>query len=238
MKKIHASNKVLVVDIEGTTTPLSFVSQTLFPYARRHLYDYLSKNWQEEDVKMWMNELFAFENTEDRSIEKAVKIAENLIDRDIKFTPLKALQGKIWRAGYEDGNLIGALFDEVETYFKKWSDSHRIYIYSSGSIEAQKLLFSHSAAGDLCVYLSGYFDTKIGSKKESQSYREIHRSIGCDLEDLHFLTDSEAEAKSAHDAKWKVILMTRPGNVPLSDTSLDTIPKCCDFEEVDKYWSL
>ncbi len=231
--------KTIIIDIEGTTTPISFVSDILFPFAAQQFGTFLEKNWTDPNVISDVDALFSYEpQTEEKTIPVVTKIAENLIERDVKLTPLKSLQGKIWRAGYESGELRGQLFEEVAECIKKWAKTHRLFIYSSGSVEAQKLLFGYSEAGDLCPNFEGYFDTKIGSKKESSSYVAIADNLKLSSSDLYFLTDSEIEAKSAIQAGWNVIIMTRPGNSELVDTTLEGVKRCNDFNEVARFWNL
>ncbi|MEL6348367.1 MAG: acireductone synthase, partial [Myxococcota bacterium] len=170
------------------------------------------------------------------SIEKLQRaILDNLtwqMDHDRKTTGLKALQGKIWADAYHRGAIKGHVYDDVVPALQRWTDAGRsIYIYSSGSVHAQKLLFGHSVAGDLLPFFKGHYDTRIGSKKDAPSYAGIAADIGCMPGEIRFLTDSLAEAQAASAAGVSVILSIRPGTAPLPEghgfetiTSFDQAP--------------
>jgi enolase-phosphatase E1 len=244
-----ATMKHLLLDIEGTTTPIAFVYDTLFPYARKHLGDFLIQHADEEavretvemldsDAKMERAEelecprLPADGSTEERA-KAAAEIALTLMKRDRKATGLKRLQGQVWKNGYESGNLKGELFREVADWLEHWSRKGRaISIYSSGSIEAQKLLFRHSEAGDLTEFLSRHFDTTTGSKKESESYLRIAEDLERKPHDVVFCTDSLQEARAADAAGMQVVMSIRPGN---SDPGSHAFPEIHDFDELDAY---
>jgi enolase-phosphatase E1 len=138
-----------------------------------------------------------------------------LMDRDRKSTALKSLQGKIWKAGYESGELKGALFADVPAAFALWSKLGRVAIYSSGSVEAQRLLFRHSNFGDLTPMISGYFDTRTGAKMESASYAAIAREMAVAPADVLFFSDSVKELDAARAASCRTRLVIRPGNAPV-----------------------
>ena len=235
----YMHSKTLILDIEGTTTPISFVSEILFPFASKQIGSFLENNWDDPEVITDVNALFIYAAEEvERTAQNAIRIARDLIFDDVKLTALKSLQGKIWRTGYQSGDLRGALFEDVAECIINWSKKHHIFIYSSGSVEAQKLLFGYSEAGDLCPYFEGHFDTKIGSKKDRSSYEKIAESLKLSGPDLYFLTDSEVEAGCAMDADWNVILMTRPGNAALIDPKVESLARCNSFPEVSALWSL
>jgi enolase-phosphatase E1 len=140
-----------------------------------------------------------------------------LMDRDRKSTALKSLQGKIWKAGFENGELKGTLFDDVPEALKRWSTDARVAIYSSGSVEAQKLLFRYSSHGDLTALISGYFDTRTGPKMESASYAAIAAAMRVAQEEVLFFSDSVRELDAARDAGCGTRLVVRPGNQPVDD---------------------
>jgi len=213
--------KFLLLDIEGTTTPISFVHDVLFPYAAQALEGYLSARWGEPALAPIIAQIKedtakepqapAMDDTP--SLEQTLESLRWQMAHDKKMTGLKLLQGKLWRAGYESGQIQGALFDEVATVLgQKRAQGVRIFIYSSGSVEAQQLIFGYSVAGDLRPLLEGYFDTTTGPKKEAQSYIKIADYIGAAPEDILFATDNLDEAKAAHDAGLQVVVMDRPGN--------------------------
>jgi enolase-phosphatase E1 len=139
------------------------------------------------------------------------------MDRDRKSTALKSLQGKIWKAGFENGELKGTLFDDVPEALKRWSTDARVAIYSSGSVEAQKLLFRYSSHGDLTALISGYFDTRTGPKMESASYAAIAAAMRVAQEEVLFFSDSVRELDAARDAGCGTRLVVRPGNQPVDD---------------------
>jgi len=228
--------KAVLLDIEGTTTSISFVYEVLFPYARSEAENYLRSQWGTEDIKICL-QLFRslIEEDQKAGIEGVIGIAnekeskEEIIqswvqnihwqmDSDRKTTALKALQGRIWNAGYADGTLKGQVYDDVPRALHAWQKAEiPVYIYSSGSIAAQKLLFGGSTQGDLRPLLSGYFDTTTGPKREAASYAAIAKAIEVQAEDLLFVTDVYEEAKAAAEARVMPILSLRPGNKELPE---------------------
>lgn len=221
----HQTHPVVLLDIEGTTTPISFVYETLFPFARERVAAFLAAHADAPEVR---DDLRALAVLARRDVDNGVDGAEifdatdvdaavaNIrwqMDHDRKTTALKSLQGKIWRAGYRDGTLKGEVFDDVPGVLETLTDAGRtVCIYSSGSVEAQKLLFGHSVAGDLTVWIDDYFDTTTGPKKESPSYRAIADELGVSPQEILFATDSLAEAKAASEAGVDAVMMARPGN--------------------------
>lgn len=215
----------ILLDIEGTTTPIDFVYQVLFPFARRRIDNYLSEHWSEEYVQHDLT-LLREEHAADSQqglnlpshkteLESLTGYIHWLMDRDRKSTPLKLLQGKIWQEGYESGELQGQLFDDVPIALNRWrQEGKQTYIYSSGSVLAQKLLFAHTTAGDLTSLLSGYFDTAIGVKTEVGSYRRIAASIQQSAETILFVSDVVAELNAASETGMQCALSLRPGNHP------------------------
>lgn len=222
----------ILLDIEGTTTPVQFVYDVLFPYAREHLADYVEKHWSDIDVAA-----FRAQAEQDRQAgldvpeippadaQKAV-IASALLqmDGDRKVGALKSLQGKIWEDGYHAGGLKGQLFADVKAALERWkAEGIPVYIYSSGSVLAQKLIFGFSEAGDLKPLLSGYFDTEVGAKREAESYRKIASQIGVDPARCVFATDILQEAQAAREAGWQAVVMDRPGNAPQAEHDFPTL---------------
>lgn len=195
---------ILLFDIEGTTTPVSFVYDVLFPYARERIADYVRENPDDPDVRALPDDPVA------------------LMDKDSKVGPLKAIQGRLWEEGYRTGALKGQVFPDVAPYFEKWhGEGHSLNIYSSGSVLAQKLLFGHSEAGDLTRFLNAYYDTEVGAKKEAESYRRIAQELGGPG---IFATDILAEAEAAHQAGWTPVLLDRPGNAPQPEHTFRRAP--------------
>lgn len=203
--------RAVLFDIEGTTTPISFVYDTLFPYAREAFEGFLQSHWDRPEVRQ-AGALLCPE-TSDLGPEVVLKAALEAMDRDLKLGPLKALQGWIWEDGYASGRLRGQLFEEVADCLKTWKSlGLTLAIYSSGSVLAQQLLFGHSSAGDLRPWIDAYFDTGVGPKVETESYRRIAETLGLEPWQGLFLSDVVAELKAARAAGWQAILLRRPGN--------------------------
>jgi enolase-phosphatase E1 len=232
----------ILLDIEGTTTSISFVYDELFPYIRGSLDAFLEGAWGDAALQSDVVELRR-QAAEDvrQEVPGATLLPPDggdadvlrhavsrnvgwLMDSDRKTTGLKALQGKIWVDGYRSGQLKGHLFPEVPGVLRRLkAEGHRLFIYSSGSIAAQKLLFGHSIAGDLCPLFSGHFDTTSGSKKESSSYLTIARSLERAPDRILFLTDHLDEARAAREAGLKVVVSLRLGNAPLPAHDFESI---------------
>jgi enolase-phosphatase E1 len=214
-----AAVDAIVLDIEGTTTPVAFVYQTLFPYARRHLRTYLEERADDASTAQIVEGLRREQSTDpDASNLTTVDYVEWLMDRDRKSTALKALQGRIWDEGYRRGELIGEVFPDVLPSFEAWRRRRiRIGIFSSGSVLAQKLLFAHSSAGDLTRFLSWYFDTTTGPKTASDSYGLIASAVGVRAGRVLFVSDVVGELDAARDAGMHTALSLRPGNAPVDD---------------------
>lgn len=229
-ESINNSFKVVLLDIEGTTTPVDFVYQTLFPFARKRLADYLSENFSEDEMQSILAQL-SEEHGRDVAANLDPPLLANqppethlttataylywLMDRDRKSTPLKSLQGRIWQQGYETGELLSEVFADVPEAFLKWkSRKKHLAIFSSGSVLAQKLLFAHTLAGDLTKYLSAYFDTNIGPKREAESYRRIAEALQQQPQEVIFFSDVVAELDAAQAAGMQTVLCLRPGNAP------------------------
>ena len=201
--------KAILTDIEGTTSSIDFVHQTLFPYARAHLRKFLAARGNDAAVRRELAEVMRIEGRE-LTIEAAAGVLEAWIDADRKVTPLKALQGMIWRQGYEAGELKGHVYDDTPPFLRKWHDRGlKLYVYSSGSVEAQKLIFGHTAHGDLTPLFSGYFDTRVGAKREASSYKAILRETGLSGPDMLFLSDIGEELDAARAAGMKTCQLLR-----------------------------
>ena len=240
---LEKSIAALLLDIEGTTTPIDFVYNVLFPYARRRVKDYLAAHWSLPSVSSDVAGLVE-ENINDKkrgleppaleeppdsvSIEAYVLW---LMDQDRKTTPLKSLQGKIWDDGYRTGELRSQVFADVAPAFRRWNEQgKRISIYSSGSVLAQKLLFANTDAGDLTQFIDRYFDTNIGAKKDSESYRRIVEALELDPSSVLFLSDVSDELDAAATAGLHTLLCVRPGNNPQQSATAHAIIRT--FDEV------
>ncbi len=201
--------KAIVTDIEGTTSSLSFVKEVLFPYARANLADYVYRHAHEAQVKTLLEEACKEVGAK---LDTGKLIAQFIqwIDEDKKVTPLKSLQGLIWEAGYQQKDFKGHVYRDAAENIKAWkAKGLDLYIYSSGSVYAQKLLFAHTEYGDLTPLFSGYFDTHIGGKKELESYCKIAKQLGIAADKIVFLSDIKEELDAARSAGFKTIWLTR-----------------------------
>lgn len=204
--------KAIVTDIEGTTSSLSFVKEVLFPYSRAHLADFVRHHADESPVKALLEEVCQIAGKQ-LNTEQVITQLINWIDQDKKVTPLKSLQGLIWEAGYRQGDFTGHVYTDAAENLKKWhSQGLDLYVYSSGSVYAQKLLFAHTDFGDLTPLFSGYFDTHIGGKQQAESYQHIAEAIGLPAEQLLFLSDISEELNAAKTAGFATIQLIREGS--------------------------
>lgn len=204
--------RAIVTDIEGTTSSLSFVKDVLFPYARAHIADFVRTQQHAPAVSKLINDVREAAGNAALDIEGVIKQLLNWIDQDKKITPLKALQGLIWEKGYKDKAYHGHIYADALEKLRQWHQQGiALYVYSSGSVYAQKLLFAHTEAGDLTPLFSGYFDTNIGAKTESESYRRITAAIGCRPEEILFLSDIKAELDAAQQAGLQTCWLVREG---------------------------
>ncbi|EDW84756.1 uncharacterized protein Dwil_GK14286 [Drosophila willistoni] len=241
--------KVILLDIEGTTTSIGFVHHILFPYAKQNVEEYLKKEWDSDEIKQIVQDLQqvpSFEvykatlvdsSASSITVELITGFVRYLIDKDLKVTPLKTLQGLIWANGYESGELKGHVYDDVKEAFEHWNNSGlKLAIYSSGSVAAQKLIFGYSTSGNLLPYLSAHFDTHVGHKQEKDSYINIAKSLETNPEHILFLTDIPGEADAARAAGLQAIILQRFGNAPLTDDekSLNKIINDFSVLKVDK----
>lgn len=214
----------LLLDIEGTTTPIDFVHKVLFPYARRHIGAFVGEHLAELGPEVIASKKEAeadieagkYENGFDPGSPGSVAAyLEFLIDNDRKSTPLKSIQGMVWKHGYESGELVSQVFEDVPRAFERWSaEGTSVNIYSSGSALAQVLLFRHSDQGDLTEFIDNYFDTHIGHKREQASYAAIASRLLCEPPDIVFVSDVDAELDAARAAGMETRLSVRDGNPP------------------------
>lgn len=232
----------IVLDIEGTTTPISFVYDTLFPYAREHIASYLREHRRDSSVARDIDALVAqskrdvaeridgAREVDGSSIDDVIANVLWQMDNDRKTTALKSLQGKVWRDGYTQGSLRGAVFADVAEAMAAWDEAGKtVAIYSSGSVEAQKLLFRYSTAGDLTPHISAYFDTTTGPKRAASSYAAIAASLKLSPRDVLFATDIVEEAIAADEAGMQAVIMNRPGNHPVA---AHPFPVLASFDEL------
>ena len=195
--------RAILTDIEGTTSSIDFVHQTLFPYAKQHLREFLRLHGHRPEVGAQLHDVAHSEGRQ-LTFADAADVLERWISEDRKATPLKALQGMIWALGYAAGELKGHVYADTPEYLSRWKKAGiALYVYSSGSVEAQKLIFGHTDYGDLQPLFSGYFDTRVGGKKEAQSYRTILRDTGLSPGEMLFLSDVGEELDAARQAGLK-----------------------------------
>jgi enolase-phosphatase E1 len=219
------SIQAILLDIEGTTTPIDFVLRTLFPFARRRLQEFLKEHGSEpnirEDVAALrmqhradtaekLNPPQWLDDSPGAELESAAAYGAWLIDRDSKCSALKSLQGKIWQEGYRTGDLRGEVYSDVPAALARWSRQGKIIcIFSSGSVLAQKLLFGSTAAGDLTGFLRAYFDTTTGPKNAPESYLRIAQTLALETPNILFISDVAKELDAARDAGMQTILCVR-----------------------------
>lgn len=206
--------RAIVTDIEGTTSSIAFVKDVLFPYARSALPHFVREHGQEPAVREWLD---AAAVDAGGICQDAVlaEVLQGWIDEDRKHTALKALQGMIWDEGYRNGDYRAHMHPDAAPALREWhAAGHPLYVYSSGSIPAQKLFFGFSEAGDLTPLISGWFDTQTGPKREADSYRAIAREIGREPSDILFLSDVVEELDAARDAGFDTVLLDRREDYP------------------------
>jgi enolase-phosphatase E1 len=205
--------KSIVTDIEGTTSSLSFVKDVLFPHARERMGEFIRQHANDLAVQRELDEARRLSG-QDLNIAEVIIQLIRWIDEDKKISPLKTLQGMIWENGYRQGDFKGHLYNDVVRQLRKWRrQGIALYVFSSGSVQAQKLLFEHTEYGDLTPLFSGYFDTNIGSKREAGSYRKIAQTIGTKPDEILFLSDIMEELDAAHAAGMQTIWLVRDGTI-------------------------
>lgn len=200
--------RAILTDIEGTTSSIDFVHQTLFPYAKKHLRSFLRAQAGNDAVQHLLADVEQIEG-HDLALDEAADALERWIAEDRKLTPLKALQGMIWKTGYEAGELKGHVYADTPEHLRRWHAAGKaLYVYSSGSVEAQKLIFGHTDYGDLTPLFSGYFDTNVGGKREAASYARILAELKLPGDAVLFLSDVGEELDAAHAAgmqTWQLL---------------------------------
>jgi enolase-phosphatase E1 len=199
--------RAVLTDIEGTTSSVHFVHQVLFPYATKAIPDFLRAPENQTQLRPWLREIGAEIGNHDISVITDALL--QWIQADRKHTALKAIQGMVWAQGYKSGVFKAHLYPEVAAQLTQWHQTHKLYVYSSGSIAAQKLFFGHSEAGNLLPIFDGFFDTTSGNKRESESYLTISRAIGFLPGEILFLSDIEAELDAANAIGMATALLAR-----------------------------
>lgn len=224
---IEFSGQIVLLDIEGTVSPLAFVHEVMFPFARREMRGFLEQHMKAPALLEALEQMardagasslavwcpYPGDNSEAR--DWIVRHAHALMDADVKQTGLKLLQGLVWERGFRDGSLCATLFPDVASSMRRLKDAGlELRIYSSGSVHAQRLFFAHTEKGNLTPLLSGFYDTAIGSKRETASYAAIAADAGVPAHDILFLSDVVAELDAAHGAGMRTGMAQRPGNPP------------------------
>ncbi len=220
--------RAIVTDIEGTTTDIAFVHKILFPYARARLPEFVRTHTADGFVR---EQLAAIDKEVGRplTLDEAIAQLIRWIDEDKKITPLKALQGLIWEQGYKNGDFTGHVYPDVPDALRRWKGAgKKLYVYSSGSVQAQKLIFGHTPVGDLTPLFSGYFDTQVGGKREANSYRRIAKEIACATGEIIFLSDITEELDAAATAGMQTKHLVRDGAL----NSATRHPQVESFDEI------
>lgn len=206
--------RAILTDIEGTTSSISFVRDVLFPYARRALPDFVREHGQQPEVRRWLDAVAV----EAGGLCQDAMIVETLqgwIDQDRKHTALKALQGLVWEAGYRNADFTAPIYPDAAQALQRWHHLELpLYVYSSGSVPAQKLFFGHSDAGDLTGLFSGWYDTEVGGKREAASYTRIADAVGLPAHGILFLSDVVEELDAARAAGLHTVLVDRIEDYP------------------------
>ncbi|TCO40819.1 acireductone synthase [Dokdonella fugitiva] len=222
----------ILTDIEGTTSSISFVKDVLFPYARERLPAFVETHADDAQVQHWLHEAAKEAGLVSASRQEIIELLVGWIDADRKSTALKALQGMIWKDGYATGEYRAHVYPEVAARLRAWqAEGKRLYVYSSGSVPAQRLFFAHTEAGDLTPCFSGYFDTETGPKRDAESYRRIANAIGEPPGAILFLSDIVEELDAAAAAGLQTTLLARePGTCPAGGAH-----RCvADFDAIER----
>jgi len=205
--------QAILTDIEGTTTSISFVQDILFAYAKTHVRSYVIDNQSNPEVTQIIQEVKKITEMPNADLEQTISTLLLWMEQDKKITPLKTLQGMMWKEGYEQAAFQGHVYKDAYQALNRWHhEGIQLYVYSSGSVSAQKLLFSHALHGDMTPLFSGYFDTKVGGKRESISYRMIASEIGLSPEKILFLSDTIEELNAAREVGMQTRLLLREGS--------------------------
>ena len=239
---IETNARGILLDIEGTTSSISFVYDVMFPYVRDNVESYLESDWDDpalqaclpllasdlgkESSRHWLDGL-----TADQQRSEIVRAVIGLMDADVKATGLKQLQGLIWKNGFHRCQLVAHLFDDVPEAVRSWTETGiDVRIYSSGSIQAQKLFFGHTVAGNLLDLFSGHYDTTTGPKKKAASYQNIAADYECEPREILFISDVVEELDAAKSAGLQGVLSLRPGNKPTPENH--GFPTIESFDEI------
>lgn len=220
----------IITDIEGTTTDINFVHRVLFPYSRKEIAHYLSVNQNNPEILSIFNQVRQLMDNPQAGLADITNQLIQWIDDDVKIDPLKKIQGNIWQYGFEQGEYQGHLYPDAFENLLKWHQQKiNLYVYSSGSVKAQQLLFQYSLFGDIRFLFAGNFDLKIGGKKEAQSYAKILQEINLDAAATLFLSDVVSELDAARENGIKTILLNRNNETMVNNGHQE----CQSFNEIN-----
>ena len=209
--------RAIVTDIEGTTSSISFVHDVLFPYARERMEKFICQSVQDGKASPYINDVRMEVGDLAMDLSAVARQLIQWIDEDKKITPLKAIQGLIWEQGYANGDYKGHMYPDAVDCLKQWHAAGiKLYVYSSGSVKAQKLLFGHTEYGDLTPLFDGNFDTLIGAKVEAASYNTIVKELGLPADEILFLSDIEKELDAAKMAGMKTCWLVRDRDIDVN----------------------
>ncbi|CAG9834521.1 unnamed protein product [Diabrotica balteata] len=218
---------VILLDVAGTTTSNTFLKDTLYSYVTKQAETFLKESWEEQEVKDAVKLI-----KDDLDQEAAIPLIKELTEKNSDNEGLKKVQGLIYKKGYKSGELKAHVFPDVAPALESWAKSRKIAIYSTGSLESQQLLFTHTTEGDVSAHISKYFDQSSGSKTESASYETISKELEVKPEEILFITDSVDEAKAAKTAGFTSVLITRDGNDALPEEASKNFPVISSFQDV------
>lgn len=231
-RRVTFTARAVLTDIEGTTSTIAFVHDVLFPYADTHLDAYVAAHRHDDVVARALRDAAAIDAAERADDAAVLARLHAWIAEDRKVTPLKTLQGLIWADGYARGELRGHVYADAAAGLRRWRDAGlRLYVYSSGSVKAQRVLFAHSDHGDLTPLFDGYFDTTTGPKREAGSYAAIADAIALAPADVVFFSDVDAELDAARAAGMQTVRLLRPADTPAGASTAH--PSAADFDGID-----
>ena len=220
-----------LIDIEGTVGSIAFVRDVLFPYAKARMDQYVRAHAEEPWMRAILDEAAREAGVNVHDLNSILLALHAWSDNDVKVTPLKELQGHIWIEGFESSGIRGHVYqDAIDALHRFHEAGVRLYIYSSGSVPAQKLLFGHSVAGDLLPLFSGFYDTTIGGKRETGSYERICSELGVPPNEVIFFSDNISELDAARDAGVQTVQLARPEDATVPATAHTSVES---FVEID-----
>ncbi len=211
--------RAALIDIEGTVGSMAFVRDTLFPFANERMDAYVLEHRDEPAIREVLDQTAAEANVARDDLDALLRALHDWADRDIKVTPLKTLQGAIWVEGFKERGIRGHLYpDAIDAIHRFHDGGVALYVYSSGSVPAQKLLFGFSVAGNLLPLFSGFYDTTIGGKRVASSYEKILGEIGIPPNETIFFSDNEAELDAAEEVGIQAVQLARPEDLTTPST--------------------